>query len=76
LGRKVWQNFLVGLIQVGILFGQIQIYLKIRGSAGVSQPRSCENKVNPNLFQLSVQYFVALLIFNTFWKFLSLGNSA
>ena len=52
LGRKVWEYFLVGLIQVGILFGQIQINLRIRGNASVSQPRSSENIVKPNLFQL------------------------
>ena len=31
LGRKIWQYFLVGLIQEGVLFGQIQINLRIRG---------------------------------------------
>lgn len=51
-GQESLAEFLVGLIQVGILFGQIQINLKIRGSAGVSQLRSSENKVKPNLFQL------------------------
>ena len=40
------------------------------------QPRSSENKVKPNLFQLFSFCGSFNLIFNTFWIFLRLGNSA
>ena len=67
------------IFQLGnFFFGQIQINLKIRGSAGVSQPRSSENKVKPNLFQLfsvfcgsfKIQYFREILKARKFgWDF-------
>ena len=75
LGRKIWQYFLVGLIQEGILFGQIQINLRIRGRSAYASRVALRIKYKTKLVS-AVQCFAALLIFNTFCKFLRLGNSA
>ena len=75
LGRKIWQYFLVGLTQVGILFGQIQINLRIRGRSAYASRVVLRMKYKTKLVS-AVQCFAALLIFNTFCKFLRLRNSA
>jgi len=47
-GRKIWQAFVFGWLDLCRDFGGTENNLKICGSARVSQPRSSENKVQPN----------------------------
>ena len=50
MGRKISQAFFWVASFKYRFFGGVQNNLKIRGSARVSRPRSCPNKVQPNLF--------------------------
>ena len=57
------------------MFGQIQINLRIRGRSAYTSRVVLTIKYKTKLVY-AVQCFAALLIFNTFWKFLRLGNLA
>ena len=57
------------------MFGQIQINLRIRGRSACASRVVLRIKYKTKLVS-AVQGFGARLIFNTFCKFLRLGNSA